>query len=52
LQKAHDEFKHRRNDLPGTASQPFITVMVDEINAIARDYANLGTVMKDFYQAI
>jgi hypothetical protein len=50
LQKAHDEFKHRRNDLPGTASQPFITVMVDEINAIARDYADLGTVMKDFYQ--
>jgi hypothetical protein len=50
LQKAHDEFKQRRNDLPGTASQPFITVMIDEINAIARDFPDLGTVMKDFYQ--
>ncbi|HEY9646131.1 MAG TPA: hypothetical protein V6C88_07175 [Chroococcidiopsis sp.] len=50
LKRAHDEFKARRNDLPGTAHQPFITVMVDEINAIARDYPDLGTVMKDFYQ--
>jgi hypothetical protein len=50
LDKAHAEFKRRRNDLPGSATQPFITVMVDEINAIARDYADLGTVMKDFYQ--
>ncbi|NJL19592.1 MAG: hypothetical protein HC895_00250 [Leptolyngbyaceae cyanobacterium SM1_3_5] len=50
LDKAHAEFKRRRNDLPGTADKPFITVMVDEINAIARDYAELGTVMKDFYQ--
>lgn len=50
LQKAHDEFKSRRNDLPGTANKPFITVVVDEINAIARDFADLGIVMKDFYQ--
>jgi len=50
LGKAHAEFKRRRNDLPGIADKPFITVMVDEINAIARDYEDLGTVMKDFYQ--
>lgn len=50
LVKAHSEFKTRRNDLPGTANKPFITVMVDEINAIARDFPDLGTVMKDFYQ--
>ncbi|NJL19778.1 MAG: hypothetical protein HC895_01485 [Leptolyngbyaceae cyanobacterium SM1_3_5] len=50
LKSAHAEFKTRRNDLPGTATKPFITVMVDEINAIARDYADLGTVIKDFYQ--
>jgi len=50
LGKAHAEFKRRRNDLPGTADKPFITVMVDEINAIAREYEDLGTVMKDFYQ--
>ncbi|MEP0914214.1 hypothetical protein NDI45_25225 [Leptolyngbya sp. GB1-A1] len=50
LQKAHKEFQDRRNDLPGTAGKDFITVMVDEINSIARDYADLGTVMKDFYQ--
>ncbi len=50
LQKAHDEFKHRRNDLPGAAAKPFITVMVDEVNAIARDFPELGTIVKDFYQ--
>lgn len=50
LQTAHEEFKTRRNDLPGTAQKPFITVVVDEINAIARDFPDLGTVMKDFYQ--
>lgn len=50
LGKAHQEFTTRRNDLPGTASKPFITVVVDEINAIARNYPDLGTVMKDFYQ--
>ena len=50
LGTAHDEFKTRRNDLPGTAHKPFITVVVDEINAIARDFPDLGTVMKDFYQ--
>lgn len=50
LGKAHTEFKARRNDLPGTASKPFITVLVDEINAIARDFPNLGTIVKDFYQ--
>ncbi|MBD2092375.1 hypothetical protein H6F67_21225 [Microcoleus sp. FACHB-1515] len=50
LGKAHQEFEQRRNDLPGAAEKHFITVMVDEINAIARDYAELGTVMKDFYQ--
>lgn len=50
LGKAHEEFKTRRNDLPGTAQKPFITVITDEINAIARDFPDLGTVMKDFYQ--
>ncbi|MFE4108435.1 hypothetical protein [Almyronema epifaneia] len=50
LEEAHCEFQRRRNDLPGTAGKPFITVMVDEINAIARDYPELGLVMKDFYQ--
>ncbi|NJL54501.1 hypothetical protein HC928_04375 [bacterium] len=50
LKQAHQEFKTRRNDLPGTANQPFITVVVDEINAIAREFAEIGTVMKDFYQ--
>ncbi|WP_346294352.1 hypothetical protein [Sphaerothrix gracilis] len=50
LGEAHAEFQRRRNDLPGTANKPFITVMVDEINAIARDYPDLGLVMKDFYQ--
>ncbi len=50
LSKAHAEFKTRRNDLPATAQKPFITVLTDEINAIARDYSDLGTVMKDFYQ--
>jgi hypothetical protein len=50
LQTAHEEFKTRRNDLPGSAQKPFITVVVDEINAIARDFPDLGTVMKDFYQ--
>ncbi|NJL22989.1 MAG: hypothetical protein HC895_22670 [Leptolyngbyaceae cyanobacterium SM1_3_5] len=50
LGKAHQEFELRRNDLPSAAEKPFITIMVDEINAIARDYAELGTVMKDFYQ--
>lgn len=48
--KAHQEFTVRRNDLPGTADKPFITVVVDEINAIARDFPDLGTVIKDFYQ--
>ncbi|NJR67169.1 MAG: hypothetical protein HC772_20595, partial [Leptolyngbyaceae cyanobacterium CRU_2_3] len=50
LGKAHNEFTTRRNDLPGSASKPFVTVVVDEINAIARDFPDLGTVMKDFYQ--
>jgi hypothetical protein len=50
LRKAHQEFTTRRNDLPGTAAKPFITVVVDEINAIARDFPDLGTVIKDFYQ--
>ena len=50
IKSAHAEFKRRRNDLPGTASKPFITVVVDEINAIAREYADLGAVIKDFYQ--
>jgi ribosomal protein L37AE/L43A len=50
LKSAHNEFITRRNDLPGTTQKPFITVVVDEINAIAREFAGLGTVMKDFYQ--
>jgi predicted RNA-binding Zn-ribbon protein involved in translation (DUF1610 family) len=50
LKAAHREFQTRRNDLPGTVSKPFITVLVDEINAIAREYGDLGTVIKDFYQ--
>ena len=50
LGKAHQEFTTRRNDLPGTAAKPFITVVTDEINAIARDFPEMGTVMKDFYQ--
>lgn len=50
LGKAHTEFKVRRDDLPGCAEKPFITIAVDELNAIARDYADLGTVLKDFYQ--
>lgn len=50
LRAAHHEFKLRRNNLPGSAQKPFITVVVDEINAIARDFPDLGTVMKDFYQ--
>ncbi|MBD3885941.1 hypothetical protein IFO70_29995 [Phormidium tenue FACHB-886] len=50
IQTAHSEFKSRRNDLPGTASKPFVTVLVDEVNAIARAYPDLGMVIKDFYQ--
>ncbi|MEO1146302.1 MAG: OmpH family outer membrane protein, partial [Cyanobacteria bacterium J06638_22] len=50
LQTAHDEFSRRRKDLPGAAKKPFITILCDEINAIARAFPDLGTVMKDFYQ--
>ena len=50
LSKAHAEFTTRRNDLPGSAGKPFITIVADEINAIARDFPDLGTIVKDFYQ--
>jgi predicted nucleic acid-binding Zn-ribbon protein len=48
LEIAHKELGKRRENLG--AKQKFIMIMADEVNALARDYENLGTVLKDFYQ--
>ena len=48
LETAHKELGERRENLGG--SKKFIMVMADEVNALARDYENLGVVLKDFYQ--
>jgi hypothetical protein len=48
LGTAHKELGERRENLG--VKQKFIMICADEINALARDYENLGTVLKDFYQ--
>jgi hypothetical protein len=48
MEAAHQELVKRRGNLG--AKYKFIMICADEVNALARDYENLGTVLKDFYQ--
>jgi predicted RNA-binding Zn-ribbon protein involved in translation (DUF1610 family) len=48
LESAHQELGKRREQLD--VSRQFILICADEVNALAREYENLGTVLKDFYQ--
>ncbi|MBI4738768.1 hypothetical protein HY772_04340 [Candidatus Woesearchaeota archaeon] len=48
LQKAHRELNERNKNL--SQKYRFLIVCADEINRLAREFADLGTVIKDYYQ--
>ncbi len=48
LQKAHRELNERNKNL--SQKYKFLIVCADEINRLAREFADLGTVIKDYYQ--
>jgi predicted nucleic acid-binding Zn-ribbon protein len=50
LESLYKEFKYRRDNLNELGDKPFITIMVDEINAISRQWDDIGCFMKDFWQ--
>ncbi|HAG80477.1 MAG TPA: hypothetical protein DCL61_04725 [Cyanobacteria bacterium UBA12227] len=50
LEDFYQEFKHRRDNLNELTEKPFITIVVDEINAISRQWDDIGCFMKDFWQ--
>jgi hypothetical protein len=46
----HAEFQARRNNLPSVKGKDFLLLAVDEDNATAREYEEIGTFIKDMYQ--
>lgn len=46
----HAEFQTRRNNLPSVKGKDFLLLAVDEDNATAREYEEIGTFIKDMYQ--
>ena len=46
----HAEFQSRRNNLPSVKGKDFLLLAVDEDNATAREYEEIGTFIKDMYQ--
>ena len=46
----HDEFKRRRNNLEEATKKDYMILALDEDNATARDYEELGKFFKDAYQ--
>lgn len=46
----HDEFKRRRNNLEEASKKDYMILALDEDNATARDYEELGKFFKDAYQ--
>lgn len=50
LNLVHQEFLERYNDLPSVKDKPFLLLILDEENVVARDYEGLGALKKDFYQ--
>lgn len=46
----HAEFQSRRNNLLSVKGKDFLLLAVDEDNATAREYEEIGTFIKDMYQ--
>lgn len=46
----HAEFQSRRNNLPSVKGKDYLLLAVDEDNATAREYEQIGTFIKDMYQ--
>lgn len=50
FEEFHSEFQSRRNNLPSVKGKDFLLLAVDEDNATAREYEEIGTFIKDMYQ--
>ena len=50
FEEFHSEFQSRRNNLPSVKGKDFLLLAVDEDNATAREYEQIGTFIKDMYQ--
>lgn len=50
FEEFHAEFQSRRNNLPSVKGKDFLLLAVDEDNATAREYEEIGTFIKDMYQ--
>lgn len=50
IKSFHDEFKRRRNNLEQANKSDYLILALDEDNATARDYEELGKFYKDVYQ--
>ena len=50
FEEFHAEFQSRRNNLPSVKGKDFLLLAVDEDNATAREYEQIGTFIKDMYQ--
>jgi hypothetical protein len=50
FEEFHAEFQARRNNLPSVKGKDFLLLAVDEDNATAREYEEIGTFIKDMYQ--
>ena len=50
LEAFHREFKWRRNNLEEASKRDYLVMALDEDNATARDYEEIGRFFKDMYQ--